>query len=109
MPSCIKLPSWLAGCFKAARMEQDEGVTEDSTEDKECAHSHALLHLSAVTCKCCPQRYVSLQHSDKLCKCEPSSQKLVYRHSLAELEELVAGVHAQIQAGAQVSRVYCSE
>ncbi|GMH09395.1 hypothetical protein Nepgr_011236 [Nepenthes gracilis] len=62
-------------------------VTE---EDRTCIICQQYLYLSAVVCRCRPSTFVCLEHSEHLCECSPKKQRLLYRHSLAELNELVA-------------------
>lgn len=75
------------------------GMHSGCKDDAECAVCHCYLHLSAVECKCCPKRYVCLRHADSLCECPPSSWRLAYRHSLGELERILAGLKARAPAG----------
>ena len=70
-------------------MEQPVGMTTLSRDDEQCAVDQSYLHLSAVSCKCCPKRFVSLKNARNLCECHPSNWRLFYRHSLAELEGIL--------------------
>ena len=45
----------------------------------------------AVECGCCPGRRACLHHASHLCGCEMRERRLVYRHSMRELEAICAG------------------
>ena len=64
----FSFPSWLV-----TRVEQPVGMTELSRDDEQCAVDQSYLHLSAVSCNCCPKRFVSLKNARNLCECHLSN------------------------------------
>eukprot|EP00884_Botryococcus_braunii_P010330 jgi/Botrbrau1/19299/Bobra.0073s0042.1 len=75
------------------------GMQEGETEDAECAICHQIVHCSAVECACCPGRYVCLHDAERLCDCPPEQWRLAYRHSLAELEDMLQAVKSRVPEG----------
>ncbi|KAJ9550078.1 hypothetical protein OSB04_022621 [Centaurea solstitialis] len=66
------------------------GVEEDAT----CIICQQFLYLSAVGCSCRPSAFVCLEVTDfksleNLCECKPRKRHFLYRHTLAELHDLV--------------------
>ena len=53
-----------------------------------------LDSVPAVECDCCQGRRVCLHHATNLCGCEMRQRRLVYRHSLRQLEAVQAGKQA---------------
>ncbi|KAG0563907.1 hypothetical protein KC19_8G068600 [Ceratodon purpureus] len=81
---------WASGVAKSSRMKPRECENHISTEeDPMCIICRYYLHLSAVVCSCRPSKAVCLQHARQLCECPVEQQRLLYRYSLAELEDLV--------------------
>ncbi|KAL8141640.1 hypothetical protein V2J09_014672 [Rumex salicifolius] len=58
-------------------------------EDPSCIICQQYLYLSAVVCRCRPRTFVCLEHSEQLCECNPRKRRLLYRHSLAEMNEML--------------------
>ncbi|XP_075102065.1 lysine-specific demethylase JMJ17 isoform X2 [Nicotiana tabacum] len=58
-------------------------------EDPTCIICQQYLYLSAVVCSCAPSSFVCLEHWEHLCECKPQKRRLLYRHTLAELNDLV--------------------
>ncbi|XP_009617976.2 lysine-specific demethylase JMJ17 isoform X2 [Nicotiana tomentosiformis] len=58
-------------------------------EDPTCIICQQYLYLSAVVCNCAPSSFVCLEHWEHLCECKPQKRRLLYRHTLAELNDLV--------------------
>eukprot|EP00897_Mesotaenium_endlicherianum_P000605 jgi/Mesen1/10545/ME000083S10045 len=82
---------WLEGMVKSTRMAPHAASSfVGQEEDEECIICHYYLHLSAIACDCRPGEVVCLEHARRLCECQPSKRRLLYRHSLAELEDLVS-------------------
>lgn len=82
---------WRKGVVRGSRMTSPKhpehvGGTE---EDPECIICRYFLHLSAVVCSCRPDAFVCLQHAERLCECDPDQQCLLYRYTMAELEDLL--------------------
>jgi hypothetical protein len=59
-----------------------------------------LLPWTAVECDCCQGRRVCLHHAHNLCGCHMTQRRLVYRHSLRQLESVRAAVQACVPAAA---------
>ncbi|XP_026448028.1 lysine-specific demethylase rbr-2-like isoform X1 [Papaver somniferum] len=80
---------WKNGIVKTspmyARKHPDYVGTE---EDPTCIICQQYLYLSAVGCGCRKSTFVCLEHYEHLCECNPAKQRLLYRHTLAELEDL---------------------
>ncbi|KAF4403837.1 hypothetical protein CsatB_003771 [Cannabis sativa] len=90
---------WKNGIVKSSRMPPKKcpeyvGTEEDAT----CIICKQYLYLSAVVCRCRPSTSVCLEHWERLCECKSSKRRLLYRQSLAELNDLVIAVDK-----------YCSE
>ncbi|CAI9094044.1 OLC1v1029693C1 [Oldenlandia corymbosa var. corymbosa] len=75
-----------------------------SEEDPTCIICQQLLYLAAVVCRCRPSSHVCLEHSEHLCECKPYKHRLLYRHTLAELEDLVLRT-GKIRPGDQVNEL----
>lgn len=65
-----------------------QGAGVGTGPEDECATCHAILHVGAVECDCCPGRLVCLHHADTLCECPMGRRRLVYRYSVVELLEV---------------------
>ncbi|PON84593.1 Autoimmune regulator [Trema orientale] len=84
---------WRNGIVKSSPMSPRKcpeyvGVEEDLT----CIICKQYLYLSAVVCRCRPSTSVCLEHWKHLCECKSSKRRLLYRQSLAELNDLVLAV-----------------
>lgn len=62
--------------------------TAASGPSAQCATCGSQLFLGGVECDCCPGRYVCRQHDYTLCSCKPSKQRLMFRHTLGELQQV---------------------
>lgn len=85
---------WRNGIVKASLMSprihpEYVGTEEDPT----CIICRQYLYLSAVSCSCQPSAFVCLEHWEHLCECNLSKHCLLYRHTLAELYDLVLMVN----------------
>ncbi|XVE57876.1 hypothetical protein DITRI_Ditri04bG0125600 [Diplodiscus trichospermus] len=58
-------------------------------KDPTCIICKQYLYLSAVVCHCRPSAFVCLEHWEHLCECKSMKLRLLYRHTLAELADLV--------------------
>ncbi|XP_012086902.1 lysine-specific demethylase 5B isoform X2 [Jatropha curcas] len=81
---------WRSGIVKSSPMlarkcPEYVGTEEDPT----CIICKQYLYLSAVVCHCRPSAYVCLAHWEHICECKSSRLRLLYRHTLAELYDLV--------------------
>jgi hypothetical protein len=70
----------------------------DSTDERECEVCKYDLHLSAVGCKCCPDKFACLLHGHLLCPCPWSQKTLFYRYHLDQLTLLLAAVEGRAGA-----------
>ncbi|KAK4338415.1 hypothetical protein RND71_042902 [Anisodus tanguticus] len=68
------------------RMKPEYVGTE---EDPTCIICQQYLYLSAVACSCAPSSFVCLEHWEHLCECKPQKRQLLFRHNLAELNDMV--------------------
>ncbi|KAJ0048148.1 hypothetical protein Pint_15199 [Pistacia integerrima] len=80
---------WKKGIIKSTPMcprkcPEYVGTVEDPT----CIICRQYLYLSAVVCRCRPSASVCLEHWEHLCECKPRKLCLLYRHTLAELNDL---------------------
>lgn len=61
-----------------------------------CAICQVAVFLSCVSCDCCPGRQACLEHAAELCDCPINQRLLQFRHTLAELDDLVTAVKAML-------------
>ncbi|XP_040380778.1 lysine-specific demethylase 5C isoform X2 [Oryza brachyantha] len=84
---------WVNGIVKSSLMPpKDNPNFIGSEEDPTCIICRQYLYLSAVSCNCMLSSYVCLEHWKHLCECSPEKHRLLYRHTLAELGDLVCEV-----------------
>ncbi|XVF13135.1 hypothetical protein REPUB_Repub08aG0182000 [Reevesia pubescens] len=81
---------WKSGITRSSPMSPRKspefvGIEEDPT----CIICKQYLYLSAVVCRCRPSAFVCLEHWEHLCECKSRKLHLLYRHTLAELADLV--------------------
>ena len=63
--------------------------------------AHGVSHLlPAVECDCCLGRRVCLHHAHHLCGCHMGARRLLYRHSLSQLQAVQEAVEARVPAEA---------
>ncbi|XP_024398635.1 putative lysine-specific demethylase JMJ16 isoform X2 [Physcomitrium patens] len=67
----------------------------DSTDERECETCKYDLHLSAVGCVCCPDKFTCLLHGHLLCSCPWSKKTMFYRYDLEQLSLLLAAVEGR--------------
>ena len=72
-------------------------------DDAECAICKQYMHLSACTCRCTPNYFVCLECAERMCSCDASQRTLVYRRTLAELEDMYANLLSRVE-GCDVAR-----
>ncbi|KAJ0811132.1 putative transcription factor & chromatin remodeling JmjC-ARID family [Helianthus annuus] len=87
---------WKNGIIRSSPMPPRKqpnyvGVEEDTT----CVICQQFLYLSAVGCRCRPSAFVCLEHWENLCECKPSKRHFLYRHTLAELNDLITMMETQ--------------
>ncbi|KAJ8766205.1 hypothetical protein K2173_021722 [Erythroxylum novogranatense] len=81
---------WKSGVIKSSPMPSRKCPEYVGTEeDPTCIICKQYLYLSAVTCCCRRSAFVCLEHWEHICECKSSKLCLLYRHTLAELYELV--------------------
>ena len=84
----------VAGEASGLSMKQMDD-TYDMTDERECDLCKYDLHLSAIGCQCCPEKFACLLHGHLLCLCPWSKKTLFYRYNLDELGLLLAAVEGR--------------
>ncbi|XP_031503596.1 lysine-specific demethylase JMJ17 isoform X3 [Nymphaea colorata] len=82
---------WKKGLVKSSPMcarNQPEFVGTE--ENPSCIICQQYLFISAVVCGCSPCAFVCLEHFDQLCECSPNKRCLLYRYTLAELNDFLS-------------------
>ncbi|KAF7852187.1 hypothetical protein BT93_L5346 [Corymbia citriodora subsp. variegata] len=74
----------LPNCVKLRKM----GADSDLNDERECFTCSYDLYLSAVSCKCSPERYACLRHADFSCSCEGDDKYFLLRYTIYELKRL---------------------
>ncbi|KAI3713400.1 hypothetical protein L1987_71977 [Smallanthus sonchifolius] len=87
---------WKNGIIRSSPMAPRKqpnyvGVEEDAT----CIICQQFLYLSAVGCSCRPSAFVCLEHWENLCECKPCKRHFLYRHTLAELNDIIIMMETQ--------------
>ncbi|KAL6182188.1 hypothetical protein ACLB2K_043611 [Fragaria x ananassa] len=81
---------WRKGIIKSSLMSSRKFPEYVGTEeDPTCIICQQYLYISGVVCRCRPSTFVCLEHSERLCECKSSRLRLHYRHTLAELHDMV--------------------
>ncbi|KAJ4881245.1 Lysine-specific demethylase JMJ18 [Raphanus sativus] len=80
------------GSSSLVKMEKDF----DSNSERECLSCFYDLHLSASGCKCSPEEYACLRHSDDLCSCEDKDRFVLVRYTMDELRSLVRALEGEM-------------
>jgi histone demethylase JARID1 len=80
--------------LRLQKMEKDF----DLQNERECFSCFYDLHLSAVSCKCSPKRFVCLKHASQFCSCEIEHRYVLLRYTLDELNTLVDGLEGESYA-----------
>ncbi|KAK3434357.1 hypothetical protein EUGRSUZ_D01851 [Eucalyptus grandis] len=84
---------WKNGIVKSSPMlPRTSPECVGTEEDPKCIICQQYLYLSAVVCDCRPSAFVCLEHWQHICECKPSKHCLLYRHTLAELSDLLLTV-----------------
>lgn len=81
-------------CLKQRKMETDF----DLNEERECFSCFYDLHLSAVSCKCTPDRFSCLRHVNLLCSCDVDNKCVLFRYTINELNTLVEALEGKAEA-----------
>lgn len=87
--------------LKLLKMENDF----DLKNERECFSCFYDLHLSAVSCKCSPERFACLKHANHFCSCEVDQRYVLVRYTLDELNMLVEA----LEGGLDAVKVWASE
>ncbi|KAK9121257.1 hypothetical protein Syun_018874 [Stephania yunnanensis] len=96
---------WRNGIVKSSQMSSRKHPEYVSTEeDPACIICQQYLYISAVVCSCRPSTFVCLEHWEHLCECSSRKRRLLYRHTLAELNDLALSVEKSDQEEASQSR-----
>lgn len=80
--------------LKLQKMETDY----DLKDERECFSCFYDLHLSAVSCKCSPDRFSCLKHVNLLCSCEIDNKCVLYRYPINELNMLIEALEGELEA-----------
>ncbi|KAJ0975772.1 hypothetical protein J5N97_017737 [Dioscorea zingiberensis] len=84
----------ISGHQQARKMDKDF----DFSNERECFSCFYDLHLSAVGCKCCPNRFACLAHANLLCSCDPARRFFLLRYHIDELNILVEALEGNLGA-----------
>ncbi|PIN05226.1 hypothetical protein CDL12_22235 [Handroanthus impetiginosus] len=102
---------WRNGIIRSSPMKpRAKPEYVGAEEDPMCIICQQLLYVSAVSCNCRPSAYVCLEHWEHLCECKPNKLRLLYRHTLAELNNLLLKVdkYDSVEAAGDSGRDMCS-
>ncbi|KAK6251304.1 hypothetical protein SCA6_005309 [Theobroma cacao] len=81
---------WKSGIIRSSLMSPRKSPEFVGTEeDPMCIICKQYLYLSAVVCRCRPSAFVCVEHWEHLCECKSGKLRLLYRHTLAELADLM--------------------
>ncbi|KAL5990567.1 hypothetical protein ACLOJK_011469 [Asimina triloba] len=70
----------------------------DTACERECTICLYDLHLSAVGCRCCPEKYACLTHAKELCACPWGFRFFLFRYEMSELNSLVEALGGKLSA-----------
>ncbi|KAF9607863.1 hypothetical protein IFM89_003567 [Coptis chinensis] len=70
----------------------------DTANGRECFVCMYDLHLSAVGCQCCPEKFACLYHAKQLCACALSERTLLFRYAIRDLNVLVEALEGKLSA-----------
>ncbi|KAJ6292016.1 hypothetical protein OIU76_024000 [Salix suchowensis] len=85
---------FLCNSSPALKMESDF----DATSERECSVCLFDLHLSAVGCRCSPEKYACLNHAKQLCSCVSGAKFFLFRYDISELNILVEALEGKLSA-----------
>ncbi|GLJ40150.1 hypothetical protein SUGI_0823100 [Cryptomeria japonica] len=85
---------YLANPARARKMDRNF----DAIKERECLSCYYDLHLSAVGCECCPDRFACLEHAKQMCKCAWDRRFFLYRYDATELDTLVEALGGKLNA-----------
>ncbi|GAV57257.1 JmjC domain-containing protein/JmjN domain-containing protein/zf-C5HC2 domain-containing protein/FYRN domain-containing protein/FYRC domain-containing protein [Cephalotus follicularis] len=70
----------------------------DLNSERECFSCFYDLHLSAVSCRCSPDRFACLKHENHICSCEIGNRFVLLRYNMVELNALVEALEGRLDA-----------
>ena len=70
----------------------------DASNERECSSCLFDLHLSAVGCRCSPDKYVCLNHANQLCSCAWEEKFFLFRYDISELNILLEALEGKLSA-----------
>ncbi|OAY67314.1 Lysine-specific demethylase [Ananas comosus] len=82
-------------CYSTQCRKPDAGF---DARDRECAICHYDLHLSAVSCSSCSDKFACLIHAEQLCSCAWSTRFFLFRYDISELNILVDALGGKFSA-----------
>uniref|UniRef100_A0A9I9CUV7 Lysine-specific demethylase JMJ16 n=1 Tax=Cucumis melo TaxID=3656 RepID=A0A9I9CUV7_CUCME len=82
------------GSSQAIKMESNF----DASNERECSSCLFDLHLSAVGCRCSPDKYVCLNHAKQLCSCAWEERIFLFRYDISELNILLEALEGKLSA-----------
>lgn len=85
---------YLSNPSRARRMDRNF----DATNERECFSCYYDLHLSAVGCECCSERFACLEHAKQICACTWNRKFFLYRYDTTELDILVEALEGNLSA-----------
>ncbi|XP_048228942.1 lysine-specific demethylase JMJ18 [Ricinus communis] len=80
--------------LKLQKMEKDF----DLGNERECFMCFYDLHLSAASCKCCPEQFACLKHAKDFCSCENDESYVLVHYTVDELNRLVEALEGSLDA-----------
>lgn len=83
-------------CCSAQALKMESSF--DATSERECSVCYFDLHLSAVGCRCSPDRYACLDHAKQLCSCDWVYKFFLFRYDISELDILVEALEGKLSA-----------
>ncbi|KAL8159605.1 hypothetical protein V2J09_001142, partial [Rumex salicifolius] len=78
----------------------------DAATERECSVCFFDLHLSAVGCRCSPDRYACLNHAKQMCPCDGCDKYFLFRYETDELDLLVEAIQGKLSAVYRWARTY---
>ncbi|OIW21722.1 hypothetical protein TanjilG_08545 [Lupinus angustifolius] len=80
--------------LKMLKMDDDF----DIVEEKECFSCFYDLYLYAIGCKCSPDKYSCLRHSNSFCSCAMDKRFVLFRNTTNELTTLIEALEGEPHA-----------
>ncbi|XP_023537501.1 putative lysine-specific demethylase JMJ16 [Cucurbita pepo subsp. pepo] len=83
-------------CSSSRAMKMESNF--DASNERECSSCLFDLHLSAVGCRCSPDKYVCLNHANQLCSCAWEEKFFLFRYDISELNILLEALEGKLSA-----------